>query len=69
MILNDFIGKKVRVWILGQGQENLTPGLTFEGVLRGIDQGVYIIEDASAGDGKGKYTLIPAGQCRISIIE
>ncbi|MBX8639783.1 MAG: hypothetical protein KIS29_05525 [Thermoplasmata archaeon] len=69
MNLNDFVGKSVRVWILGQAQENLTPGITFEGVLRGIDQSVYIIENRQDADGTGKYTLIPSGQCKISVIE
>jgi hypothetical protein len=69
MNLDEFTGKRVKVWILGQAQENLTPGITFEGILRGIDQSVYIIENRQDEDSTGKYTLIPAGQCKISVLE
>ena len=65
--ISDYYGKKVKVWLLGQSQLNVTPGITTEGTLIGMDQGVYIIR-TSKNDGR-ETVLIPVSQCRISVIE
>jgi hypothetical protein len=49
MILNDLIGKKVGIMILNQGQETLAPRLRIEGILKGVDQGTYIISREENG--------------------
>ena len=43
MILYDLIGEKSGIIILNQSQETLVPLLMIEGILRGIDQGAYIL--------------------------
>jgi len=67
MILNDLIGRKIEVMILNQAQENLSPRLRFDGVLKGIDQGTYIIERAS--DGRSELVVLPIGLCRINTMQ
>ncbi|WP_393971208.1 hypothetical protein OXIME_001466 [Oxyplasma meridianum] len=67
MILNDLIDRKVEVMILNQGQENLSPRLRFEGVLKGVDQGTYILERTLEG-GK-EFVVLPIALCRINTRE
>ncbi len=70
MKLESFIGKKVTVWLLGQAQLNISPGIVTHGVLEGIDQGIYIISRLDeSGNTTGEIMLIPMGQCRISLKE
>ncbi len=59
MILNDLIDRKIEVMILNQAQENLSPRLRFDGILKGVDQGTYIIERTS--DGKVSWWFFPLG--------
>ena len=65
MNLNDLIGHEVNAIILGQYQESLTPELYINGILVGIDQGAYIVK--SMDNAKEKYTLIPIGQCLMTL--
>lgn len=67
MNLNDFVGMPVTVWILNQMQETLTPGTKFDGVLRGVDQGAYIIETSQQNS--GSYVVLPIGSCRLLLTE
>ncbi|MEM0158995.1 MAG: hypothetical protein QW812_05740 [Thermoplasmataceae archaeon] len=69
MKLENYIGADVRVWLLGQAQLSLTPGMSFEGKLLGVDQGVYIIESKNSRveEGRDEILLIPVIQCRISL--
>jgi hypothetical protein len=64
MILNDLIEKKVDVMILNQGQENLSPKLRFEGILKGIDQGAYLI--SANINGQNEIIVLPIGICRLN---
>jgi hypothetical protein len=64
MILNDLIEKKVDVMLLNQGQENLSPKLRFEGILKGIDQGTYII--SASINGRSEIVVLPLGMCRLN---
>lgn len=64
MILNDLIDRKVDVMLLNQGQENLSPKLRFEGVLKGIDQGTYII--SASINGNDEIIVLPVGLCRLN---
>lgn len=63
MNLNDLVGHTATIWILNQGQENLTPGARFEAELKGIDQGAYIFE-VRTEDGP-VYSALPIGSCRL----
>ena len=65
MNLNDLIGHEVNAIILGQYEESLTPELYINGILVGIEQGVYIVK--SKDSTQEKYTLIPMGQCLITL--
>ena len=65
--ISDYFGKRVKVWLLGQSQLNITPGMLTQGVLIGLDQGAYIIRPDS-GESQGAL-FIPISQCRISVIE
>lgn len=65
--ISDFFGKKVKVWLLGQSQLNITPGMVIEGTLIGLDQGAYIVSSETT-DGQ-KALFIPVSQCKISVIE
>lgn len=65
MNLSDLVGHEVNALIIGQFQESLTPELYVNGVLAGIDQGVYIIK--SKGALPEKYTMIPVGQCLMTL--
>lgn len=68
--LENFIGKKVTVWLLGQAQLNISPGMVTHGTLEGIDQGIYIIRRMEeSGKSTGEIMLVPMGQCRISLKE
>ncbi len=67
MILNDLIDRRVEVMILNQAQENLSPRLRFDGILKGVDQGTYIIERTS--DGKSELVVLPIGLCRINTMQ
>ncbi len=70
MKLENFMGKKVTVWLLGQSQLNISPGMVTHGILQGIDQGIYIIRRVDEGGNQtGEIMLIPMGQCRISLKE
>jgi hypothetical protein len=53
--------------ILNQAQENLSPRLRFDGILKGVDQGTYIIERTS--DGKSELVVLPIGLCRINTMQ
>ncbi|MCL5803137.1 MAG: hypothetical protein ACYCSA_00150 [Thermoplasmataceae archaeon] len=64
MILNDLIEKKVDVMLLNQAQENLSPKLRFEGVLKGIDQGTYII--SSTINDRNEIIVLPIAMCRLN---
>lgn len=67
MILNDLIDRKIEVMILNQAQENLSPRLRFDGILKGVDQGTYIIERSY--EGKNELVVLPIGICRINTIQ
>ena len=67
MILNDLIEKKVDVMLLNQAQENLSPKLRFEGVLKGIDQGTYII--SSTINDRNEIIVLPIAMCRLNTID
>lgn len=63
--ISDFIGKRVTVWLLGQSQLSISPGLKTDGTLMGVDQGIYIIKlDKEDLD---EILLIPVGQCRLAV--
>jgi len=65
MNLNDLVGHEVNALIIGQFQESLTPELYINGILVGIDQGVYIIKTKE--NTPERYTLIPVGQCLMTL--
>lgn len=67
MILNDLIDRKIEVMILNQGQENLSPRLRFDGVLKGVDQGAYIVERISGG--RTELVVLPIGICRLNTVD
>ncbi|MCL4438341.1 MAG: hypothetical protein M1616_03150 [Candidatus Thermoplasmatota archaeon] len=67
MILNDLIGKKIGIMILNQGQETLAPRLRIEGILKGVDQGTYIISRDE--NGKEEILVVPIGICRLNTME
>ncbi len=66
MNLSDLVGQRVQVWILNQSQESLTPGTKFEGKLKGVDQGTYILEPTDPEF--GKIVVLPVGSCRLMFI-
>ncbi len=66
MMLNDLIGRKIEVMILNQGQENLSPRLRFDGILKGVDQGTYIVEKTT--EGRNELVVLPIGICRLNTV-
>lgn len=68
--IENFIGKKITVWLLGQSQLNISPGLVTHGTLIGIDQGLYIVKrEDDSGNATGETVMIPMGQCRVSFTD
>ncbi|MEM0157412.1 MAG: hypothetical protein QXN26_05035 [Thermoplasmataceae archaeon] len=66
MMLNDLIGRRIEVMILNQGQENLSPRLRFDGILKGVDQGTYMVERTT--EGRSEIVVLPIGMCRLNTI-
>ncbi|MCL4330405.1 MAG: hypothetical protein M1533_05345 [Candidatus Thermoplasmatota archaeon] len=64
MNLSDMLEKRVRAWMINQGQENIVPGMSFEGTLKGIDQGTYIIKVDSDED---DFIVVPIGSCKLLV--
>lgn len=68
--VSDYFGKKVTIWLLGQSQLSISPGLKTNGTLLGSDQSVYIIRlDPVEKSGKSEVVMIPMSQCRLSFPE
>ena len=67
MNLADLTDHKVRVWFIGQGQENLIPDMSFDGVLKGVDQGAYIFLTTDKNTGVERYIVMPISSCKLSV--
>jgi hypothetical protein len=68
MNLAELIDHKVRVWFIGQGQENLIPDMSFDGELKGIDQGTYIFKTKDKNSGADQYVVMPISSCKLSLV-
>lgn len=67
MNLADLNEHRVRVWFIGQGQENLIPDMSFDGVLKGVDQGAYIFLTKDKNSGREQYIVLPISSCKLSV--
>ncbi len=64
MNLSDMVEKRVKAWMVNQAQQSIVPGISFEGTLKGIDQGTYIIKIDSDED---DYIVVPILSCKLLV--
>jgi hypothetical protein len=65
MNLIDLVGKNIKLLILGQYQESLSPELYMKGKLIGVDQSIYLIE-TDGPNGEKRVLCVPLTQCILS---